>query len=121
MKKVLVVEDEISYLQLLNEQLSKKGYLVIEAMDGEKGLKMAIEEKPNLILLDIRLPVMDGMTMLHELRKKKEGRNIKVIVLTNLEPDATLIQKSVTDKPIYYLVKSDTKLSDLMAKVDELI
>lgn len=121
MKKVLVIEDESAYLKLLKGELVKNGYKVEDAMDGEAGLKKAVEEKPDLILLDIRLPIMDGMTMLHELRKKEGSKKTKVIVLTNLEPDTNLIHKSVEDQPIYYLVKSDTKLSELIAKVKELI
>lgn len=121
MKKILVVEDEPAYLKLLNDLLTRKGYKVIEAVDGKKGLDMAISENPDLILLDIMLPVMDGMTMLHELRKTEKGKLMKVIVLTNLDPNPDLIKKTIADQPTYYLIKSDTKLSELTAKIEELI
>jgi len=121
MKKILVVEDEPAYSKVLHDQLTIKGYKVMEAEDGEKGLEIAKREKPNLILLDIRMPKMDGMTMLHLLRKDKAGKKIKVIILTNLEPDDKIIREAVDDQPSYYFIKSDTQLDSLMHKVKEVL
>lgn len=121
MKKILVVEDELAYLKLLNSQLTEKGYDVIEATDGKKGLDKAKSENPDLILLDIRIPKIDGLTMLNLLRKNEKGKKIKTIILTNLEPDETIVQKVVDDQPAYYFVKSDTKFEDLIKKIDELL
>lgn len=121
MKKILVVEDELAYLKLLNSQLTKNGYKVIEAVNGKEGLTKAKKENPDLILLDIRMPVMDGMTMLDLLRKEEPGKKIKVIMLTNLEPDDKIIGKVVNDEPAYYFVKSDIQFSDLLDKIKELL
>lgn len=121
MKKILIVEDELAYSKLLHDQLTAKGYTVITAEDGEKGLAMAKKEKPDLILLDIRMPKMDGMTMLNLLRKEAEGKKIKVIILTNLEPDDTIISQVVKTEPTYYCVKSDTKLPELLKKIKDLL
>src|SRR3989344_1728070 len=101
MKKILIVEDELAYLELLKSQLTQKGYSVIEAENGKKGLETAKKEKPDLILLDIRMPVMDGITMLDLLRKDEYGKSAKVIILTNLEPDNEIVGKVVTDQPTY--------------------
>jgi DNA-binding response OmpR family regulator len=120
MKKILVIEDELAYSRLLNDQLTAKGYTVIEAENGEKGLALAKKEKPDLILLDIRMPKMDGMTMLNLLRKDDEGEKIKVIMLTNLEPDDKIITQIVKTQPTYYCIKSDIKLEDLMEKIKAL-
>jgi two-component system alkaline phosphatase synthesis response regulator PhoP len=79
MKKILVVEDELAYLKLLNSQLTQKGYKVIEAINGKNGLAKAKSENPDLILLDIRMPVMDGMAMLSLLRKEEQGDEHEVI------------------------------------------
>lgn len=119
MKKILIVEDELAYLELLRSQLSKDGYTVVVATDGKKGLAMAKNENPDLILLDIRLPIIDGMTMLSLLRK--EGIHTKVILLTNLEPDNKIIRGAVTDQPSYYFIKSDIQFSDLLRKIKELL
>lgn len=121
MKKILVVEDELAYLNLLRNQLTNNGYTVLEATNGKKGLEIASSENPDLILLDIRMPVMDGMTMLDLLRKDPAGKKTKVIMLTNLEPDDTIIKKVVSDQPSYYCVKSDVKFSDLLDKIKELL
>lgn len=121
MKKILVVEDEAAYSMLLHDQLTTEGYQVIEAKDGKRGLELAEKENPDLILLDIRMPVMDGMAMLDLLRKKEKGKKTKVIMLTNLEPDDKIIGEVVEDQPSYYFVKSDIQLSDLLKKIKELL
>lgn len=117
MKKILLIEDELAYSKLLNEQLTTAGYRVVVAEDGEKGLVMAKAERPDLILLDIRLPKMDGMTMLDLLRKDPVGKAAKVIILTNLEADEKITQQVIDNLPSYYCVKSDTKLEDLIEKI----
>ena len=121
MKKILVVEDELAYLKLLNSQLTEKGYQVIEAADGKQGLEKAKSENPDLILLDIRMPVMDGMVMLDLLRKEETGKKTKVIILTNIEPDEKIIKEVVQDQPSYYFVKSDIQFDDLLEKIQELL
>lgn len=121
MKKILVIEDELAYLKLLRDQLSEQGYEVVEAKDGQEGLEVAKTEKPDLILLDIRMPIMDGMTMLDLLRKDEYGKTAKVIILTNIEPDDKILKDVLTDLPTYYLIKSDTKLDDLLVKVKDVI
>jgi two-component system alkaline phosphatase synthesis response regulator PhoP len=121
MKKILVVEDELAYLKLLNSQLTEKGYQVIEAINGKIGLEKAKSENPDLILLDIRMPVMDGMAMLDALRKEEAGKKTKVIMLTNLEPDDKILGGVVSDQPAYYFVKSDIQFNDLLLKIKELL
>ena len=121
MKKILVVEDELAYLKLLNSQLTEKGYQVIEAINGKIGLEKAQKENPDLILLDIRMPVMDGMAMLKLLRQEEAGKKTKVIILTNLEPDDKIIGEVVDDEPSYYFVKSDIQFNDLLEKIKELL
>lgn len=117
----MVVEDELAYLNLLKSQLTEKGYTVVEAINGKKGLEKVNSEKPDLILLDIRMPVMDGMTMLDLLRKEEAGKKAKVIMLTNLEPDEKIVGGVVSDKPAYYFVKSDIQFNDLLKKIKELL
>ena len=121
MKKILIVEDEIAYMKLLCDQLTVRGYEVIEAGNGKEGLTMAKKENPDLILLDIRMPVMDGMTMLDLLRQSKEGMSTKVIMLTNLEPNDKIIGGVIKGQPTYYFVKSDTRLNDLLEKIKEVL
>lgn len=120
-KKVLVVEDELALLKILTDQLAEKGYEVSQATDGKEGLEKAKKIAPDLIMLDIKMPVMDGMTMLSLLRKEKGGEKIKIIILTNIEPDENIIEDVITGRPFYYFVKSDTKLNYLFDKVKEML
>lgn len=120
-KKILIVEDELAYLNLLCNQLTAQGYKVIEAVNGKVGLAKAKKEKPDLILLDIRMPVMDGMTMLNLLRQEKTIKSTKVIMLTNLEPSDKILGAAIKDQPTYYFVKSDMQFSELLTKIKELL
>jgi DNA-binding response OmpR family regulator len=120
MKKILIIEDELSYLKLLREQLVKNGYEVSEAKDGKKGLAAAKSQHPDLILLDLGMPEMDGMTVLTELRKDTYGNSAKVIILTNLDPDDKILRAVLVDKPSYYFMKSDIKLAELIEKIKEI-
>lgn len=79
-KTILVVEDEASITTLLKYNLERVGYEVLVAVDGKEGLELALKESPDLILLDIMLPTMDGMEICKELRSRKN--NIPIIMLT---------------------------------------
>lgn len=121
MKKILIVEDEFTYITLLRDQLIIAGYDVISAKNGKHGLDLALKEKPALIILDIKMPVMDGLTMLDLLRQNPLGKLMKVIMLTNLEPDINIINKVIKDYLAYYFIKSDIKLKDLLEKIKEVL
>lgn len=121
MKKILLVEDEIAFTKLLTDKLTREGYEVSSADDGQKGLKAAVTTHPDLILLDIRLPVMDGLTMMGELRKDSWGAKSKVILLTNQDPDKEVMEKVLSVKPALYLIKSNIRLTELMEKIKSII
>lgn len=116
--KILVVEDEKPLREVLLFKFQKEGFEAIAACDGEEGLKLAGEERPDLIMLDIVMPKMDGMTMLQKLRKEDWGKDIPVVLLTNLSESEKVLgslEKGVHD----YLVKSDWRIEDVMVKVRE--
>lgn len=116
-KKILIIEDEIAFQKLMGDQLKRDGYEVLSAEDGQAGLDAAKSKHPDLILLDLKLPVMDGLTVLGELRNDDWGKTAHVIVLTNLEPDKEILAKVLTNKPDLYLVKSNIQLSELREKI----
>lgn len=118
---ILVIEDEVAYLDLVSSELTRKGYKVIKAMDGVDGLAKAKKVNPDLILLDIRMSKMDGIKMLDLLRKYEKARRIKVIILTNIEPDNKIIDAVISDQPHYYFIKSDIKFDELINKIDEML
>lgn len=121
MKKILIIEDEAAYTHLLQRQLTAKGYAVVTADNGGTGLTVSKKEKPDVILLDIRMPVMDGLSMLEMLRKDEYGKSAKVIILSNHEPDDDILQNTLKNHPAYYLVKSDIHFSDLLQKIEEIL
>ena len=118
MKKILIIEDEPLLLGALAKKLSGENFKVFEAQDGEAGLATALGEHPDLILLDIILPLMDGMTLLKKLREDDWGKTAGVILLTNLS-DGEKIKESMERDAYDYLVKSDWKLEDIVKKVKE--
>lgn len=111
MKKILIVEDEQDLIEIIDEKFTREGFTVLKAGDGVEGLKVSLKEHPDLILLDIVMPRMDGLTMLKKLRQDSWGKTAEVILLTNLSPT----EKSPTDTE--YLIKSDWKLQDIVDKV----
>lgn len=83
MKRVLVVEDNETNLYLIRFILQKKGCQIFEARDGAEGIKIAIAEKPDLILMDMQLPVIDGYNATKRIRETKEIKDIPVIAITS--------------------------------------
>lgn len=120
-RTILVVEDDPSTLKLLVDKLTLEGLKVFQASDGEEGLSSAIDNRPDIILLDIIMPKMDGITMMEKLRLESEwGKNVPIILLTNLSPDDEKINKSVSEyMPAYYLLKPNWDVNDVVTKVKE--
>jgi DNA-binding response OmpR family regulator len=118
-KKILIVEDDAIILKALNEALVEDGFEVLEAGDGQVGLATALEKHPDLILLDIVMPIMDGWTMFQKLREDAAwGKQVPVIILTNLSSDDDRQMNLITKfEPAYYLVKSNWKVDDVVQKV----
>ena len=79
-KKILAVDDEEQILDLLKYNIEKEGYAFISAQDGEEGLEKVINEKPDLVLLDVMLPKMDGLSVCRKIRQ--EQINVPVIMLS---------------------------------------
>ncbi|OPX83038.1 MAG: Alkaline phosphatase synthesis transcriptional regulatory protein PhoP [Pelotomaculum sp. PtaB.Bin013] len=82
MPRILVVEDEKNILELVRFNLERDGYQVLTALDGVKGLEIARNEAPDLILLDVMLPEMDGLEVCQELRRDTATKSIPIIMLS---------------------------------------
>lgn len=117
-KIILVVEDEMPLREALSDKFKREGFAVLEARNGEEGLEVAMRKHPDLILLDVMMPVMSGMAMFKQLREDAWGKTAKVIMLTNLN-DAENIAGAVEQGSYDYFVKSDWKLEDIVNKVKE--
>ena len=119
--KVLVVEDNPVVVRL-NESLLKSGnYDVVIAMDGETGIAKALQEKPDIILLDIILPKMHGFEVCKELRKREETKNIPIVVVTGtgldevIEREPEIAVSGVLSKP-YNFKKLDEAIKKALAR-----
>lgn len=118
---ILIVEDESVQLDLLADQFADEGFRVLRAQNGKEGLALAFSEHPDIILLDLMMPVMNGITMMREIREANEwGKKVPIILLTNLSPDDEERMQAVTrDEPAYYLVKANWSLDQIVEKVKE--
>jgi two-component system alkaline phosphatase synthesis response regulator PhoP len=116
MKTILFIEDESALQKTFGEVLGQEGYKVISALDGELGLNLAKEKKPDLILLDLILPKMHGFEVLKALKEDKTTKEIPVIVLTNLEGVGD-VDKALELGATTYLVKASYSLEEVVAKI----
>ena len=115
-KTILFIEDESAIQKTFSDALKKEEYEIISALDGEVGLRLAKEKKPDLILLDLVLPKLDGFQVLQSLKSNETTRAIPVIVLTNLEQMED-IQKAIDLGAKTYLVKSNYNLAEVIDMV----
>ena len=121
-KKILIVDDEEAVQRAISDALLNQGFTTILAEDGEDGLQIALRQHPDLILIDILMPKMNGMVMLQKLRLDEWGKTALVIILTNVNPNSSSVINSVLqNEPAYYLVKSDVKLEGIVNKVKEVL
>ncbi len=120
MQTILIIEDEPILQKALSVALQQAGYEIKSALEGETGLKLAKEIKPNLILLDLILPKMDGFEILSlcKLKKDESAKDIPVIILTNLESSQD-IERALVLGAKTYLVKANYDLKDVIQKVKE--
>ena len=119
-KKILFIEDELGLQKSMNDILVPNGYTVVQAFDGETGLKQAIDEKPDLILLDLILPRKNGFEVLTTLKEQAETKEIPVIVLTNLE-GAEEVEKALSLGATTYLVKANYSLEEVLQKMNTVL
>jgi DNA-binding response OmpR family regulator len=118
-RSVLIVEDDLALRKVLVEKLTDEGFRILEAADGAQGIEIALESRPNLILLDIFMPKMDGISMLSRLRSADAwGKHVTVIVLTN-STDADTIAKVAGYGATDFLIKSEWSLEALVARIRE--
>lgn len=115
-KTILVVDDDQELRDTLSEAFENEGFLVLKAADGQSGLGSAFEHKPDLIMLDLKMPNIGGLEVLKQLRADEWGQNAKVMVLTALD-DMTSISETLNQGGLEYLVKSDWKLEDIISRV----
>ncbi|MCD6270224.1 response regulator [bacterium] len=120
MKRLLFIEDELALQKTLGDMFRKNGYEVISALNGKAGIELANKEKPDVILLDLILPKMDGFEVLSNLKKTEETKEIPVIILTNLD-NISDIDKALELGAKIYLVKANYSQEEVVEKVNQVL
>ena len=116
MKTILFIEDEPTLQKEIGRYLEEE-YEIISALDGEEGIEVAREKKPQLILLDLILPKKDGFEVLEEIKQDEELKDIPVIVFTNLE-GSDEVQKALSLGAESYLIKANYDLEEVRQKIE---
>lgn len=116
-KSVLIIEDSLYLAESLADMINIKGHTSIIAPNGVEGVRMALEYKPDLILLDIRLPDIDGYEVYRRIRNDEWGETAKIIVLTASESIEN-ISKNIDLPQELVLFKPDWSVKDLIEKIE---
>lgn len=116
--RILVVDDEEPLREALKQKCIEAGHQVIEAADGEQALQIALAEHPDAILLDVVMPKMNGLDVLKQLRQDDWGKDVPVLILTNLN-DYSTVAEAMSQNTFDILVKSDETLEDVVKQLGE--
>ncbi len=119
-KKILIVEDDKLISEAYGDHLNSESYEIEYAYDGQEALDKVKEFKPHLILLDIIIPKITGISVLKKLKKDSKTKNIPVIVLTNLETNQGIL-KVIEAGGSHYFIKANYSLEKLSEQIDLLI
>lgn len=119
-QKILLVDDDNALRQLYAVELESRKCTVLEAPDGEAGLAMAKTKKPDLILLDIMMPKLDGVATLTKLKEDPETSKIPVVMLTNFGQE-NLVQQSFSSGATDYLLKYKVTPAEMAEKVGQVL
>ena len=120
MAKILIIEDDKFLRELIVSKLTKENYRVFEAADGEEGVKKIREEKPDLILLDLILPGIDGFEVLSQMKSDPAVSSIPVIILSNLGQKED-VERGLTLGATDYMIKAHFSPGEIIAKIKSIL
>ena len=115
-KTILIIEDDKFLRELIAQKLIKEGFEISEAVDGEEGIKKIKEEKPDLVLLDLILPGIDGFEVLSRMREESTLSSIPVIILSNLGQKED-VEKGLKLGAVDYLIKAHFTPGEIIDKI----
>jgi len=118
--KIAIIEDDMAIVQMYRMKFEHEGYEVATAPDGSSGLELISSFKPDVVLLDLMMPNMNGLDMLKQLRSQANGRDAKVVVLTNMgdTETATRVYKMAADD---YIVKAEMTPKQVTERIQTLL
>ncbi|OGH88513.1 MAG: hypothetical protein A3J93_04595 [Candidatus Magasanikbacteria bacterium RIFOXYC2_FULL_42_28] len=115
-KKILIAEDEPATMRAMADSIKSAGFEVIKATDGEQAVEFALRDHPDCILMDIRMPKMDGLTALKRIRKNEWGKDVCITILTNIS-DSAKVDEALKDGAFEYLIKADWDIDKIVKKL----
>ena len=119
-KKILIIEDDLFLLEIYSRKFSEANFDITTAIEGESALEVIHKEKPDIILLDLILPKVDGLEVLRVIKKDKNLNKIPVVVLTN-RGEKDLIEKSIKLGAAAYITKIAYTPTEVVSKVISII
>lgn len=119
-RKVLIVDDDAFLSGIYATKLELEGFAVASARDGEEGVKMAVKEKPDLILMDVLMPKLDGFEALKRVKADPETKAIPVIMLTNLGQKED-VEKGMQEGAADYLIKAHFVPAEAVDKIKKVL
>ncbi|HVA97235.1 MAG TPA: response regulator [Candidatus Acidoferrales bacterium] len=119
-KTILIIEDDNVISDMYRDKFMLSNFTVMTAEDGQKGLDLALKEKPDLILLDLALPKLKGMDVMGTLRTSEWGKTVPIIVLTNLNVDGKILEAITRYSPVYCLLKANITPEDVVIRAKEI-
>ena len=117
---ILVAEDDLTLRDMYQARLEAGGYRVLLAANGEEALKILEQEKPDMLLLDIMMPKINGLDVLEKMKKNPTTKDVPVIILTVLIQDQTRV-KGLMSGADDYLIKSETMPGEVVKKIEEVL
>lgn len=111
-----MVDDDKNLRLVLTDKLNVSGFDAVSASNGQEGLEMALKLHPDLILLDVLMPIMNGQEVLKKLRADEWGKKAKIIMLSVVE-DAGVIAQAVQEGSFAYLIKTDQSMDEIVEKI----
>ena len=119
MNSILLIEDDPMLIKLYENALTRDQFSVSIASDGLSGINKALAEHPDLILLDIGLPLLNGLNVMKKLRQDNWGASVPIIMLTNADTNDEILNAVVEGKPAYYFIKAETNPEGIITKIKE--
>ncbi len=119
-KTILIIEDDKFLRELIAQKLTKEGYNISEAIDGEEGIKKIESEKPDLVLLDLILPGIDGFEVLSKMKENPNLSSIPVIILSNLGQKED-VEKGLKMGAVDYLIKAHFTPGEIIEKIKSVL
>ncbi len=120
MKKILLVEDDPFLIEIYTAKLENAGFSVDVVSDGDMVINKMKEIKPDLVVLDIVLPNIDGWEILREIKRNEEFKDVKIVILSNLSEKED-VEKGIKEGADKYLIKSHYEPSQVVEEIEEVL